>query len=358
MTVQIRQSVFETNSSSSHSLTLANTELVRQPFSTDVLRAGCVVIGKGEYGWEWHRYFSAENKLSYLLTQAHSDDIPRGSLQSATAEVCEDPRLALLVKVVRDYTGVEVLFSPGSSGYIDHDSVGVGTELLNDEEKLRQFLFSDAYVETGNDNSGPGWTISTDRGDMYYYEPSLVDTVPEGYVPYKLIKAEAIRATAFATGAGGLLKADAANPLYREVLEKGIVTSAHWVCEGSSDYFRYEEVRGYTAREALGMGSEELGHLKLLRGLTATYEYQKGDGYAVTGTLVVQLPPELAGKLNELDPKAFRKAQLAEVKRMRKYWEERLKAKPDDNWAKNQVAKLDAQMEKLGARRKSASTSK
>jgi hypothetical protein len=56
MTKQIRKRVFETNSSSSHSLTLSPGDLVAQPFSDDVLRSGVLSVEllrlyRPRFGW-------------------------------------------------------------------------------------------------------------------------------------------------------------------------------------------------------------------------------------------------------------------------------------------------------------------
>ena len=56
MTEQIRKNVFETNSSSSHSLTVSEGDITGQPFSDHTLREGVVIVGKGEYGWEFEQY--------------------------------------------------------------------------------------------------------------------------------------------------------------------------------------------------------------------------------------------------------------------------------------------------------------
>ncbi len=350
---QIRRNVFETNSSSSHSLTLSQSDLVPQPFATDVLRAGVVMVGKAEYGWEWHRYYSAVNKLSYLLTQvAQYDDVPEGDPERVTELMIDaHPQLRSLVDAVREHTGVELRFTPGSTGYIDHDSVGVGSELLGDSEALRQFLFSDAYVETGNDNTGPGWTIQTDRGEELYYGELIAPEVPAAYVPMTLYTLKHYGDQGFATGSGGLVKPEADPELYDAVLAQSVLTSVHWLSEGNSSHLDYEEIRGYTARALQRLSRDEAGpHLKVAANFIATKEKLPGEGWDVNGRLVVQMPRELATRLNALDPSGHRKYLLAQARRELKFWAGRLKESPGDRHTTKQVARYESLVRKFGGR--------
>lgn len=165
---QVRNSAFETNSSSSHSLTIGVGEMVSVPFAfgKDVLRRGEVILHVGEYGWEWHRYYTPLEKANYLLTQVCPEvDSHYGDYQQIAKDLAEDyPGIAMLIRVIEEYTGCKVGIANGS-GYVDHDSAGVGTDLLDDYDKLKDFLFNtqSSYVQTGNDNSACPEFISTDK---------------------------------------------------------------------------------------------------------------------------------------------------------------------------------------------------
>lgn len=54
---QKRCGVFETNSSSSHSLTLSQSQLVAAPWPASMLREGIIPLSVDVYGWEWRRYY-------------------------------------------------------------------------------------------------------------------------------------------------------------------------------------------------------------------------------------------------------------------------------------------------------------
>ena len=61
MKTQIRRSVFETNSSSTHSISI-----VREP--TNIHFPTTLEFNVGEFGWEWKTYSDYLSKASYLYT--------------------------------------------------------------------------------------------------------------------------------------------------------------------------------------------------------------------------------------------------------------------------------------------------
>lgn len=161
--LQLRSKVFETNSSSSHSLTLSAELLTEQPLPPEVLRAGVLKVTGGEYGWEWYRYYLPVNKINYLAAQAlqgMGNDVA-GDAQTARQA---SPAFDLLCEVVESHTGCKVELSSFQSE-IDHDSVGCCDDVLKDRDALHRLIFdADSYVETGNDNSYRPWGIQTDKG--------------------------------------------------------------------------------------------------------------------------------------------------------------------------------------------------
>lgn len=294
---KIRKSVFETNSSSSHSLTLSSNELAAQPFSKDVLRAGALSLYKGEYGWEWYRYYSVIGKLNYLLTQLFTDDIPNGDALEVTNELREqDHRFDMLCKVVKEHTGVDILVSPGSTGYIDHDSVGVGLEAFHSEDKLRSLLFSEEnYIETGNDNSGPAWTIGTDRGDEFYYRDFFWEPGESNVtVGIKLVSHWDL---VFETAKGARLSREHNPELYQQLLSKATVLKADWTSKGRYSRFEYEEPRGATAA-MFAQGEDGIRfspNLEVSVNHIRTEDY--GDSFA---DLTVSVPADLVEALKKL----------------------------------------------------------
>lgn len=112
---KIRKNVFETNSSSTHSISIArgdNSYLTEIPSPK---KDGKIYINSGEYGWEVCVYHNVQDKLSYAATYA---------LNYA------DHHLDTLTEVIKEFTGAEeVIYDNGiksdnwgDHGYIDHQS--------------------------------------------------------------------------------------------------------------------------------------------------------------------------------------------------------------------------------------------
>lgn len=153
--MKIRKGVFETNSSSTHSLVISDSDdLLSPPFPESVLNRGFVEIWPGEYGWEIEDYYSVEDKLSYLYTEA---------MQTEGYDETPDPqnnyKLKMLVDAVKEQAGIDIHFKYYENdyfpyGYIDHQSIGICDELWNGGvEAVRKFIFNpNSCVHTDNDN--------------------------------------------------------------------------------------------------------------------------------------------------------------------------------------------------------------
>jgi hypothetical protein len=151
MTIQTRQAVFETNSSSTHSLSISSS-------STDLLdtlplnEQGEVVLNGGQFGWEVEDYSDAGTKASYAAIYVSEWS---GEKSAEFKEVLDT--------VIKQQTGCSnVVYDlstdwshPRETSYIDHQSVEGGQldYLFEDPELLRQFIFNPRSVlHTDNDN--------------------------------------------------------------------------------------------------------------------------------------------------------------------------------------------------------------
>src|SRR5574343_688308 len=130
--MKTRIGVFETNSSSSHSLVLAQdfSNVVDAPLPKHIVEQGVVTIFSGEFGWEQEEYDDYATKASYLFVDAFSGG----------GEPYDDPndeivrnkniKLKMLVEAFKIHAGVDVFFEASNDqyhpyGYIDHQSVGI-----------------------------------------------------------------------------------------------------------------------------------------------------------------------------------------------------------------------------------------
>ena len=133
---QIRRGVFETNSSSTHSISIAyGTPLLGSLYVVD----GIVTIHPGEFDWATETYNDSYTKASYCYTYCVNYKLDK---------------LSMLRYVIELQTGAKVNFvDNGDTGYIDHASLDIAAEPFESDETLRQFIFSlSSVLETSNDN--------------------------------------------------------------------------------------------------------------------------------------------------------------------------------------------------------------
>lgn len=175
----IRRSVFETNSSSMHSISLTSYS---KHLATPILP---LELRCGEFGWEVRDYNDAQTKLEYVLTSIQyrikfereyptdEDYRTRNREFLDNFERKQNERLKQAIMNSNYYKWlVEMLFelhaiendeldysnSYFSFGYIDHQSVDVIDELWTDDEyifknNMKDFIFNTAWnLHTDNDN--------------------------------------------------------------------------------------------------------------------------------------------------------------------------------------------------------------
>ena len=169
-----RIDIFETNSSSSHSISFNPWKPGKDGNTFLPDENGNVYIHGGEFGWEWASYNDSVTKANYYL-ERYKD---------------EPDRIELLKEVIEDYTGANVIINENTDGYIDHQSFDTLELPANDPEALKDWLFNpDNWLYTGNDNDDephdlrdPEW--SSLEGDHVIV---TVDFGPDDIVEIKII---------------------------------------------------------------------------------------------------------------------------------------------------------------------------
>lgn len=165
---KVRHGVFETNSSSTHAISIAEA-----PTFNDTLHVesdGRVVIRTDEFGWEWTRNTDAATKASYLATHLSA----KKGQEPYSGKDCRDGQTEIFETVIKDHTGATEVVVVGNgcsyrpNGYIDHQSVGTANKALESYDACKTFLFSTSSVLfTGNDNSdNPYGKEFEDASDM------------------------------------------------------------------------------------------------------------------------------------------------------------------------------------------------
>ena len=131
MGMTIRNNVFETNSSSTHSLHIGCGDKIFPKLDND----GNIVIYLDEYGWEFNEYYDLHDRMSYVFSYLCNSDV--------------SDLLIDLIDYIKLQTGANEVIFKGSHYYVDH-----GYEHLTlNFEWLIDFMFNDgSWFETGNDN--------------------------------------------------------------------------------------------------------------------------------------------------------------------------------------------------------------
>ena len=178
MKKQVRYGVFETNSSSTHSVAVPKLRSAGDNYDRysleDYLEDDAIVMKFGEFGWEERSYRDACDKLQYALTMVVETECRNGKVGSLE-DFYELPGFKLINDAVKEETGHEVRMDEeisvhtstyGNStyaytdhnGYIDHQSSVDDYGCLQDfldyyDMTIRDFIFNkDILLITDNDN--------------------------------------------------------------------------------------------------------------------------------------------------------------------------------------------------------------
>ena len=167
---QIRRNVFETNSSSTHSIAISkHPATIRKHISFRI----------GEYGWK----NDCVDTASYLYTAILEQDDATDMLEQLK-NILDKYSIEYEFEKCRYITSSDGEYRWLEYGYIDHsnETRELIFELLNNEDLLMRYLFGDSSVYTGNDNQycePSGCNIANeyawdDDGNMYknpYHDP-------------------------------------------------------------------------------------------------------------------------------------------------------------------------------------------
>lgn len=158
---QIRHNVFETNSSSTHSMIIHHNGIQKNeiPIGED----GYIHVKMNEFGWEVRNYYSQYDRLSYLITMfattsgAHTLWVSdKDELNKVANDLMNNKWFKGLSKEIAKHAKCKGLKIDPSEGYIDHQSCEYGSviEFLNEwDTDAMEFVFGHGIiVHTDNDN--------------------------------------------------------------------------------------------------------------------------------------------------------------------------------------------------------------
>jgi len=140
----IRHNVFETNSSSTHSICISEySDGILDTLGVD--DDGVLHLEGGQFGWEIEDYYDPNTKANYC----------------AIDTVNSPEKRDMLVKVLKDHTGAKEVsfdfslddYKHNNWSYIDHQSAGTSFEAFASEHTLKMFIFNPkSWLHTDNDN--------------------------------------------------------------------------------------------------------------------------------------------------------------------------------------------------------------
>lgn len=193
--IQVRENVFETNSSSTHSLVFSQKDReTKYPLELDSyhqcyddVNKGLLCIRFGEFGWGFAILQDPRDKLNYLMTQVASEEIdweereklPWSEIQE---KLNRSEKVKHILEIVQSHVpGVKGFkyLRPGEDpdddeeprfgysypiGYIDHQSYGTANE-INPEE-----LIFDPKVIVVIDNDNSCWRDENFKDDEELFE--------------------------------------------------------------------------------------------------------------------------------------------------------------------------------------------
>lgn len=179
--ISIRGNTFETNSSSTHSIVISNTDdstYIPIDIIEHISSYNYLQVSLGEFGWEIHLYTNAYEKLQYILTMAYElfkerffEELGWEKYDSYTEDeineqFIESTEFIEVRDAVRDYINYDTQNNARIDdieivdfyGYIDHQSYEYYktlTDFLRDwcVPSIQDFIFDSKYaVQTDNDN--------------------------------------------------------------------------------------------------------------------------------------------------------------------------------------------------------------
>lgn len=153
----VRKGVFETNSSSMHSLAIINANDYNPEYNYPKNKT--LYVYPAEYGWGYERLTEPDEKLSYLFALAASSNGLRWLDNQDEVFVDRFFDLSEVKKIYDTMSdiGIAINFVIDKSsdhyfGYVDHQSIETIDTFLGDIP-IKDFIFNDKYmVIIDNDN--------------------------------------------------------------------------------------------------------------------------------------------------------------------------------------------------------------
>jgi len=160
---KIRNSVFETNSSSTHSICITKNNVLNDKRSE-------ISFTIGEFGWECDTLSTPYEKAQYLYTGVLANN--REELIDQIKSILDKNNISYDFQEPEFETYGDENHKYLKDGYIDHScELGGFLDICTDENKLMRYLFSsESFIITGNDNDDYDVDINVNYDHEEYYK--------------------------------------------------------------------------------------------------------------------------------------------------------------------------------------------
>lgn len=153
----IRKGVFETNSSSTHSVHIDESVELLDTIVPD--ENGIITLNGDEFGWEVESYNDSYTKANYLAVLIHEQGMSKYQ--------------ELFESVIKEHTGAKEVkqgWNKDDWCYVDHGSEhGIIEQASESRESMRNYLFNkNSWLFTTNDNDGASWMIDKNGVPVSY----------------------------------------------------------------------------------------------------------------------------------------------------------------------------------------------
>lgn len=154
----VRRGVFETNSSSTHSIAVQQDGLRNDRLSSWG-NPPEIHVYPDEFGWEVQSYYDAQTKVSYLYTYLANRQWADNDHVEDYQVSYDTPDFQRLTRLIQQQCGdfpvvYETMDGYRAHGYIDHQSYETVQDLWEEsDEYILDFLFNpNSVLHTDNDN--------------------------------------------------------------------------------------------------------------------------------------------------------------------------------------------------------------
>lgn len=202
----VEKGIIETNSSSSHSLTLGSSNFIKpedKDWDVNIKDRILYIPTCDSFGWEFFKFNSIQRKLQYLsglffyegdISISAQKDIKKlksllckvFDIDDVIFEWVEEYKKEYLLDEIKD-SKFDPCYTDFSPITVDHESRYLRDEIIESESTLRSFLFSrDSWVFGGSDSSDAPNGFYKEEKQKYLNSTASIDFPGLGRIDFRI----------------------------------------------------------------------------------------------------------------------------------------------------------------------------